>query len=106
MTELLTQLHGLPPIEINQLALGKLNELLERCSVNLVSSMTGITRPTLYRWLDTDISYEEMDHRIAAWFILYCETSPKAKLLLDRPPLSHKRMAKRVIEDGENNANA
>ena len=96
-------LHDMQPEFINQMAYDKLNELLTRCTINLVSQLTRITRVTLYRWLDEDRSLEEMDFKQAAWFILVCETSPKVKMLLDRPPLSHPRLAKRVIEEGENN---
>lgn len=104
MRETIDNLHSMAPIEINQIACDKLNQLLERCTINLVSNLTGISRTTLYRWLDPDRSLEEMNHRDSAWFILFCETSPKITLLLERPPLSHPRLAKRVIEEGEQHA--
>ena len=103
MRETIDNMHSMQPVEISQLACDKLDELLTRCTINLVASLTGVTRPTLYRWLDTDRSLEEMDYKQAAWFFLVCETSPKIKMLLSRPPLSHPRLAKRLLE-GEDNA--
>ena len=44
-----------------------------------------------------------MNHFHAAWFLLVCETNPKIRLLLTRGPMSHPRLAKRVIEEGEAN---
>ena len=102
MRETIDNMHNMKPVDINQVAYDKLQELLTRCTLNLVTTLTGISRPTLYRWLDTACSLEEMNHRDAAWFILVCETSPKVKMLLARPPLSHPRLAKRLLE-GENN---
>ncbi len=103
MRETIDNMYNMQPIDINQIAFDKLHELLERCTVNLVTQLTGISRPTLYRWLDADRSLEEMNHRDSAWFILVCETSPKVKMLLDRPPLSHPRLAKRLLDEGEDN---
>ena len=104
MRETIDNMHSMRPIDINQIAYDKLQELLERCTVNLVTQLTGISRPTLYRWLDADRSLEEMNHRDSAWFIPVCETSPKVRMLLDRPPLSHPRLAKRLLDEGEDNA--
>ncbi len=104
MKGLTDKLHDMDRNAINQIACDKLQELLERCTIHLVTILTGISRPTLYRWLDYDRSLEEMNYRDSAWFILVCETSPKVKMLLDRPPLSHPRMAKRIIDEGESNA--
>ncbi len=101
MRETIDNMHSMTPININQIAYDKLNELLTRCTIHLVTRLTGISRPTLYRWLDPDRSLEEMNHRDSAWFILVCETSPKVKMLLDRPPLSHPRLASRLLEEGE-----
>lgn len=101
MRETIDNMHSMQPVHINQIAYDKLQELLTRCTLNLVAQLTGITRPTLYRWLDPDMSLEEMNYRDSAWFILVCETSPKVQMLLNRPPLSHPRLAKRMIEEGE-----
>jgi len=101
MTDRHHDLWVMTPVEINELAYNKLNELLTRCTLNLVTQLTGVSRPTLYRWIDEDCSLEEMNHRDAAWFILVYETSTKVKMLLDRPPLSHPRLAKRIIDEGE-----
>ena len=99
MRETIDNMHSMQPVHINQIAYDKLQELLTRCTLNLVAQLTGITRPTLYRWLDPDMSLEEMNYRDSAWFILVCETSPKIQMLLNRPPLSHPRLAKRMIEE-------
>ena len=104
MRETIDNLHNMQPVEINQVAYDKLQELLERCTVNLVATLTGITRKTLYRWLDPERSLEEMDYKQAAWFILVCETSPKVQLLLHRAPLSHPRMAKKLTDEVQDNA--
>ncbi len=103
MRSTIDNMHNMQPVFINQMAFDKLEELLTRCTLNLVTQLTGISRPTLYRWLDPDRSLEEMNYRDSAWFILVCETSPKVKMLLDRPPLSHPRLAKRLLEEGEDN---
>lgn len=100
---MIEQLHAMPHVDINQLACNKLDELLTRCTINLVTQLTGISRPTLYRWLDTARPYEDMNHRDSAWFIIMCETSPRIKMLMDRPPLSHPRLAKRILDDAETN---
>jgi len=97
------QLHEADADTIRQIALDKLDALLERCTINLVTQLTRISRPTIYRWLDESLDYEAMDWKDCAWFILVCNTSPKVKMLMDRPPLSHPRLAKRVIEEGEAN---
>jgi len=102
MQGLIEKLHDMDALNINQIAYDKLNELLERCTINLVCQLTRISRPTLYRWLDTDRSLEEMNTMQAAWFILVCETSPKVQMLLQRPPLSHPRLAKRLLEEEDN----
>ena len=96
--KVLFRLHAMTRVEINTLAVSKLLDLNERCTLNLVTELTGISRTTLYKWLDDSIAYEDMNHRDAAWFILYCETSPRVKMLLDRPPLSHPRMARKLLE--------
>ncbi len=92
-------LYNTDPNMINQLALVKLEVLLERATVNLISDLTGVTRTTLYRWLDEDLPLDVMNHRDSAWFILVCETSPEIKMLMDRAPLSHPRLAKRLNGD-------
>jgi len=101
MREELYNLHNMNPLDINQMALDTLDVLLERCTINLVTTLTGISRPTLYRWLDEDLPLDAMNYRDSAWFILVCETSPKVQMLLTRPPLSHPRLAKRIIDEGE-----
>ncbi len=106
MRETIDNLHDMEAININQIAYDKLNELLERCTLNLVAQLTRISRPTLYKWLDTNCYLEDMNYRDAAWFILVCETSPKVQMLLARPPLSHPRLAKRLLDEGEDNAQA
>ena len=104
MRETIENLHSMRPVEINQIAYDKLHEMLKRCTLNLVTQLTGISRPTLYRWLDPKLSLEEMNHRDSAWFILVCETSPKVRMLMDRPPLSHPRLAKRLTDEVQDNA--
>ena len=99
MRDTIANLYSMQPIEINQVAYDKLNELLKRCTIHLVAQLTGVTRKTLYRWLDGNVTLEEMDYKQAAWFILVCETSPKVQLLLTRPPLSQRRMAKRLTDE-------
>ena len=99
MLETIDNLHNMQPVFINQMAYDKLQHLLTRCTLNLVTTLTGISRPTLYRWLDPDRSLEEMNYRDSAWFILVCETSPKVKMLLSRPPLSHPRLASRLLQE-------
>ncbi len=101
MRETIDNMHNMSPAEINQVAYDKLVHLLEHCTINLVSTVTNITRPTLYRWLDPERSLEEMDYKQAAWFILVCETNPKIQMLLQRGPLSHPRLAKRFIDSQE-----
>ena len=93
------KLHSMSPDEICQEAVAMLCTLQERCTLNLVTDLTGISRTTLYKWLDETVPLDQMNHRDAAWFIVYCETSPRVKLLLDRPPLSHPRMARKLLED-------
>lgn len=96
---LIPLLHAMDHNDINQAALGYLDKLLDRCTLNLVSSLTQITRPTLYRWLDEDLPLDVMNVRDAAWFIMMVETSPKLQMLMERGPLSNPRLAKRLIDD-------
>lgn len=95
----LAELHSMEPNDINQVALTILDRLLERCTLNMVTKLTGITRVTLYKWLDESLPLDAMNHRDAAWFILVCETSPKVAMLLERAPLSKPRLAGRLLED-------
>lgn len=95
-------LHAMTREEINQHAVNRLLDLLDRCSINLVTDLTGISRTTLYKWLDPDIGLEKMNHRDAAWFLLYCETSPRVKMLLDRPPFTRPHMARKFLEANTN----
>ncbi len=95
-------LHALDHNEINQAALDKLDQLLERATLNLISNLTQITRPTLYRWLDESLPLDAMNVRDAAWFVVMCETSPKLQMLFERGPLSNPRLAKRLTDEVEN----
>lgn len=89
--------------DINQAAIDLLYKLLECCTLNLVSQLTGVTRPTLYRWMDEKLPLDAMDYRQSAWFILVVETNPKIQALLKRGPVSNPRLAKRTLE-GDSNA--
>lgn len=99
MKSLIPQLPTMDRNAINQEALDRLDKLLDRCTINLVSQITGISRVTLYRWLDESLPLDAMNHRDAAWFILVCEYNPKAKMLLDRAPLTNPRLAKRLTDE-------
>lgn len=101
--EILKNIMQMKPEVINQVAYDRLNMLLERCTINLVSSLTQITRRTLYRWLDPDRSLEEMDHKIATYFLVHCAFNGKVQMLMERAPLSHKRLAGRLLEGEDNN---
>ena len=98
----LHELHARDPDWICSLAVKRLSKLLEHSTINLVQKLTGISRTTLYRWLDEDVALDKMNYRDAAWFILYCETSPRVKMLLERPPLSHPRLARKLLEETTN----
>lgn len=102
----LQDLHLMSSVQINQAAVNVLEDLLERCTLNLVCDLTGISRTTLYKWLDPDVSLDEMNHRDAAWLIMLAETSPKVQLLMQRGPLSKPRMARRMLEEGKNHEDA
>lgn len=97
----LAHLHRMDANDINQAALRTLDRLLERCTLNMVTKLTGISRTTLYKWLDEDLPLDAMNYRDAAWFILVCETSPKVDMLLQRAPLSNPRLAGRLFETTE-----
>lgn len=99
MKKYLAELHKMQPVDINAAAVKLLDALLQRCTINLVSDLTAISRVTLYRWLDESIELEAMNHRDAAWFIMQCETNPKLVLLLGRAPLSNPRLAKRLTDE-------
>ena len=99
-------LHAMDDNDINQVALNLLDKLLQRCTLNLVTRLTKVTRPTLYRWLDESLPLDAMNARDAAWFIVMCETSPKVKMLMDRGPLSNPRLAKRLTDEVEDNAHS
>lgn len=99
----LADLHSMDPNDISQAAIKLLDHLLERCTLNLVTKLTGISRTTLYKWLDDSLPLDVMNHRDAAWFIMLCETSPKVAMLMDRAPLSNPRLAGRVIEGEDDN---
>lgn len=90
------QLHTMSPLDINQEAVRLLNKLLERATYNLISKLTGITRPTLYRWMSEDVEFEQMNFMAAAWFIVQCETNPKLVQLMSRAPLTYRRLAGRL----------
>ncbi len=92
-------LHAMDHNDINQEALNLLDKLLQRCTLNLVSSLTQVTRATLYRWMDASLPLDAMNVRDAAWFIVMVETSPKLKMLMERGPLSNPRLAKRLTDE-------
>ena len=94
----LADLHSMEANDINEAAIRTLDHLLKRCTLNLVMKLTGISRTTLYKWLDDSLPLDVMNHRDAAWFILVCETSPKVAMLMDRAPLSNPRLAGRLLE--------
>jgi len=75
------------------------DELLQRCTINHVMSLTGITRPTLYKWLNESVELEKMNPRDCAWFITMCETNPKIIMLLQRGPFKYPRLAKQWLDD-------
>lgn len=93
-----TLLHDMSHKAINQSALSYLYALLDRSTLNLVSTLTGITRQSLYRWLDPNLPVESISHRDAAWFILVCETSPKLQLLLSKPKATRPHLANRALK--------
>lgn len=95
------KLHAMDHNEINQAALDILAHLMERATLNLISSLTQITRPTLYRWLDESLPLDAMNVRDAGWFIVMCESSPKITMLRQRAPLSNPRLAKRLTDEVE-----
>ncbi len=94
----LNDIHAMTNNQVNQAAINVLDQLLQRCTLNLVSDLTGISRTTLYKWLDEELPLDDMNHRDAAWLILMAETSPKMKMLLQRGPLSNPRLARRMLE--------
>lgn len=94
----LADLHSMEPADINAAACQVLARLLDRCTLNLVCSITGISRTTLYKWLDPDVPLESMNHRDAAWFIVMAETSPKMLMLMQRGPAMRPRLAKRMLD--------
>ena len=98
------ELHGMSRVDINQAAIDMLYALLECCTLNLVSDLTSMSRTTLYKWLNEDVPLEAMSHRDSMCFILLCETDPKLIGVLARGPVSHPRMAKQLVEEGESNA--
>lgn len=100
MKRLTEKLATMEPVDINIAAIEYLNLMLERCTVHLLASLTGLSRPMFYRWMDSDRAYDQMDHVRSAWFILMCENHPKLQLLMKRAPMTYPRLAKRVI-DGE-----
>ena len=97
--QLVPVLHAMQANDINQAAVSMLDTLLDRCTINLITQLTGVSRATLYRWLDEDVPLEQMNYTVAGWFILICETSPKVQLLLERGAFKHKRLAKRWLDN-------
>jgi len=104
MKPVLPLIHAMDHNAVNQAALDYLDKLLERATINLVSNLTQITRTTLYRWLDESLPLDAMNVRDAAWFIMICETSPKLTMLLARAPLTNPRLAKRLTDEVQDNA--
>lgn len=101
----LNELYDMEPADINAVAVRLLGRLLNHCTVNMVQNLTGISRTTLYRWLNEDIVLDQMNHRDAAWFIMLYETKPQIQMLLQRAP-SRQRLAHRLIAEDEANGNA
>jgi hypothetical protein len=99
MNILSLRLYSLQPIEINKAAIAYLDKMTDRAPLNLIATLTHVSRPTLYKWQDKNTPYDSINFKDAAWFILMCETNPKVKMLLDRPPLTRKHRARYVIED-------
>lgn len=94
-------LHSMTPEEINTIACNMLDRLLECCTLHLVSSVTGISRTTLYKWQDESIPLDSMNHRDAAWLILNVETNPKIAQMLQRGPTKFRRQASFQFKDEE-----
>lgn len=99
----LNELHSMDSNDINAVAVKYLDNLLQRCTIHLVCDLTGISRTTLYKWLDESVELDAMNHRDAAWLILLYETSPKMQMLVQRGPLSNPRLAKRLIDGEDDN---
>ena len=97
-------LHSMQREAINQTAVTLLDALLECCTLNLISEITSISRTTLYKWLDESLPLDAMSHRDSAWFILLSETDPRLIGIMERGPVSHPRMAKQLVQEGESNA--
>lgn len=91
------------PLTINQEAHARLLHLLDRCTINLIAGICGISRPTLYRWLDEDVAFEDMNHQVAFWFLAQCEYHPKLKQLAARAPMTYPRLAGRTLTEGDDN---
>lgn len=111
MQDIHHELHSMTSLEIQQAAYDRLQLLLTRCTIHLVQRLTHISRPTLYRWLNTDRALEQMDRCQCITFIVMFETEPKIRMLLERPPLKYPRLASRVIaedtaEEGEQHEQA
>jgi hypothetical protein len=87
-------LHTMQSDDINNAALKLLGTLLDRCSMNLLSDLSGISRTTIYKWLDEDVPLESMSARDSAWFIIMCEHEPRLVKLLSRPPATHKNLVR------------
>ena len=103
MTDNLTpNLPYMTKAEINQAAYDLLVEMLQCCTINLLSDKTGISRPSFYRWLDPDVSIEEMDPKAAAWFIVFMEHQLQFVELRKKGPASHPRLSHRVINSQPN----
>lgn len=97
----LDKLHAMDQDAIAELAYRRLTHLMNRATIHLVSQLTAISRPTLYRWLDPERPLSDMNVRDCAWFILMTETSPRVKLLMQRPPMSHPRLAHRLVKEDD-----
>lgn len=96
-----TELHSMERNDINQLAVTYLDKLLQHCTLNLVQRIVGISRTTLYKWLDEDVALDDMNHYHAAWFVLQYETNPKVAMLLQRgPQVTDKRDNRRNAAKG------
>ena len=95
--KILDQIHSMDPDDVKAHALVLLCDLLERSTMQLAHELTGITRATMYRWLDEELGYESMSIRDCAWFILLCETSPKLQMLLSRKPVQTRHRQRQLL---------
>ena len=92
-------LHAMDQDDIRLTGLEMLDRLLQCCTLNLISNVTGISRTTLYKWTDDDVPLEAVSPRDAAWLILVCESDPKLVMILKRGPVQRKTSATWLINN-------